>query len=143
MIKKNPQLNQNNVNKSVPARPGERSIFSINRINENQQVVLMIINKPILLRNENDNRFHSHHSKVILKTRTQSATITKSLVSLVLYIYKKWKCVESLTIPGGWLTSANSVGMIGTSITHEPIEHQSNLVNRGDGEIYTDTHSEV
>ena len=59
MIKKKPQLNQNNVNKSHREAPGERSIFSINRINENQQVVLMRINKVKLLRNKNDNRFHS------------------------------------------------------------------------------------
>ena len=58
----------------------------------------MRINKPILLRNENGYRFHSHQSTANLKTRTQSATIACSLVSLVLYIYKKWKCVEMLTV---------------------------------------------
>ena len=51
------------------------SIISIKRVNENQQVVLMRINKSILLRNENDNRFHSHQSTANLKSRTQSATI--------------------------------------------------------------------
>ena len=95
------------------------------------------------MRNENGYRFHSHQSTANLKSRTQSATIPNTLIAKGLYIYKKWKCVESLTIPGSWLTGRNTVGMIGTSITHEPIEHQSNLVNRGDGEIYTDTHSEV
>ena len=94
------------------------TIFSIRVVNENQQVVLMRINKPILLRNENDNRFHSYQSTANLNLRTQSATITNTLIAKVLYIYKKWKCVESLTIPGGRLTSANSVGMIGTSITY-------------------------
>ena len=78
----------------------------------------MIINKVKLLRNENGYRFHSHQSTANLNLRTQSATIPNTLIAKVLYIYKKWKCVESLTIPGGWLTSANSVGMIGTSITY-------------------------
>ena len=40
----------------------ESTIFSIRVVNENQQVVLMRINKSILLRNENGYRFHSHHS---------------------------------------------------------------------------------
>ena len=79
----------------------------------------MRINKVKLLRNENDNRFHSHQSTADLKSRTQSATITNTLISKVLYIYKKWKCVELLTIPGSWLTGRNSVGMIGTSITNQ------------------------
>jgi len=79
----------------------------------------MKINKPILLRNENDNRFHSHQSTANLNLRTQSTTIPNTLIAKVLYIYKKWNCVESLTKPGSWLTSANSVGMIGTSITHQ------------------------
>ena len=119
MIKKKPQLNQNNVNKSHREAPGERSIFSINRINENQQVVLMRINKVKLLRNKNDNRFHSHQSTADLKSRTQSATITNTLISKVLYIYKKWKCVELLTIPGSRLTVKKSRGMIGTSTTQQ------------------------
>ena len=119
MFKKNPQINIFKCNKSAyRGKPGGGQ-FSIRRVNENQQEVLMIINKPILLRNENDNRFHSHHSKVILKTRTQSATITKSLVSLVLYIYKKWKCVESLTIPGSTLTVENRFVIVGTSINFQ------------------------
>ena len=60
----------------------------------------MIINKPILLRNENGYRFHSHHSKTILTIRTQSTTIPNYASPNRLYIYKKWKCVESLTKPG-------------------------------------------
>ena len=72
--------------------------LSIKRVNENQQVVLMRINKSILLRNENDNRFHSHQSTANLNLRTQSATIPNTLIAKGLYIYKKWKCVESLTV---------------------------------------------
>ena len=78
----------------------------------------MIINKSILLRNKNGYRFHSHQSTAILTIRTQSTTIPNYASPNLLYIYKKWKCVESLTIPGSWLTGANSVGMIGTSITY-------------------------
>ena len=74
------------------------SIISIKRVNENQQVVLMRINKSILLRNENDNRFHSHQSTAILKIRIQSTTIPNYASPNRLYIYKKWKCVESLTV---------------------------------------------
>ena len=58
----------------------------------------MIINKSILLRNENDNRFYSHQSTANLKSRTQSATIPNTLIAKGLYIYKKGKCVESLTV---------------------------------------------
>jgi len=68
------------------------------------------------LRNENDNRFHSHQSTAILTIRTQCTTIACSLVSLVLYIYKKWNCVESLTIPGSTLTVGNRFAIVGTSI---------------------------
>ena len=118
MIKENPQINIFKCNKSAyRAKPGEGQ-FSIRRINENQQGVLMRINKPILLRNENGYRFHSHQSTVNLNLRTQSATITNTLIAKGLYIYKKWKCVELLTKPGGRLTGSNSVGMIGTSITN-------------------------
>ena len=81
MSKQYPQLNQNNVNKLHREAPGERSIFSINRVNENQQVVLMRINKVKLLRNENGYRFHSHQSTANLNLRTQSTTITNSLIS--------------------------------------------------------------
>ena len=55
--------------------------LSIKRVNENQQVVLMRINKSILLRNENDNRFQSHQSTANLKSRTQSATIPNTLIA--------------------------------------------------------------
>ena len=75
-------------------------IISIKRVNENQQVVLMRINKSILLRNENDNRFHSHQSTANLDLRTQSTTIPNYASPNRLYIYKKWKCVEMLTLPG-------------------------------------------
>ena len=94
------------------------SIISIKRVNENQQVVLMRINKSILLRNENDNRFYSHQSTANLKSRTQSATIPNTLIAKVLYIYKKWKCVESLTIPGSWLTGLKVFANMGTSTTN-------------------------
>ena len=123
MIKKNPHLIKNKGNKSAyRAKPGGGQ-FSIRRVNENQQAVLMIINKSILLRNENDNRFYSHQSTAILNLRTQLTTIPNYASPNLLYIYKKGECVESLTISGSWLTSANSVGMIGTSIKHMPIEH--------------------
>ena len=74
------------------------TIFSIRVVNDNQQAVLMKINKPILLRNENDNRFHSHQSTAILKIRIQSTTIPNYASPSLLYIYKKGKCVESLTV---------------------------------------------
>ena len=92
--------------------------LSIRKFNENQQVVLMRINKPILLRNENDNRFHSYDSQVFLTTRTQSATIPIFANRKALYIYKKWNCVESLTFSGSRLTGLKVRGMIGTSITN-------------------------
>ena len=94
------------------------SIISIKRVNENQQVVLMRINKSILLRNENDNRFHSHQSTANLKSRTQSATIPNTLIAKGLYIYKKWNCVESLTKPGGRLTGLKVFANMGTSTKH-------------------------
>ena len=113
MFKQNPQLIKNKGNKSAyRGKPGG-GLFSIRRVNENQQAVLMIINKPILLRNENGYRFHSHHSKAILTIRTQSATIARSLVPLVLYIYKKGKCVESLTIPGKHVDSQKKICQYG------------------------------
>ena len=119
MFKQDPQINIFKCNKSAyRAKPG-RGQFSIRRVNENQQRVLMIINKSILLRNENGYRFHSHQSTANLKSRTQSTTIPNYASPNRLYIYKKWKCVELLTIPGSWLTGRNSVGMIGTSITNQ------------------------
>ena len=118
MFKKNPQLIKINGNKSDREAPGERSIFSINRVNENQQVVLMRINKVKLLRNENGYRFHSHQSTANLKSRIQSATIPNTLIAKGLYIYKKWNCVESLTIPGKGLHYQKNRYTLGTSITN-------------------------
>ena len=119
MIKKNPQLNIFKCNKSAyRAKPGGGQ-FSIRRFNENQQAVILRINKRILLRNENGYRFHSHHSKANLTIRTQSTTIPILLMPLVLYIYKKWKCVEMLTIPGRWLTGLKVFANMGTYITQQ------------------------
>ena len=67
----------------------EKGRFSIEVISENQLVRLMIINKEILMRNRNGNRFHSHQSTANLKSRTQSTTIPKFARHKVLYIYKK------------------------------------------------------
>ena len=123
MFKKNPQLIKNKGNKSAyRGKPG-RGLFSIRRVNENQQAVLMIINKPILLRNENGYRFHSHQSTANLKTRTQSATIVGLLVSLVLYIYKKWNCVDLLTVSRWTLTVKKDHAILSTSHSPMPIEH--------------------
>jgi hypothetical protein len=58
----------------------------------------MIINKSVLLRNKNGYRFHSHQSTANLKSRTQSTTIPNYASPNRLYIYKKWKCVEMLTV---------------------------------------------
>ena len=65
------------------------SRFSIEVISENQLVRLMIINKEILMRNRNGNRFHSHQSTANLKSRTQSTTIPNFANPNRLYIYKK------------------------------------------------------
>ena len=89
MNKKNPQLNKNKGNKSAYRRKPGRGQFSIKRVNENQQGVLMIINKSILLRNRNGYRFHSHQSTAILNLRTQLTTIPKYANPNLLYIYKK------------------------------------------------------
>ena len=83
----------------------------------------MIINKSILLRNKNGYRFHSHQSTAILTIRTQSATIPIFARLNLLYIYKKWKCVESLTIPGSTLTVKKDHANMGTSHSFMPIEH--------------------
>ena len=99
------------------------TIFSIRVVNENQQVVLMRINKSILLRNENDNRFHSYQSTANLNLRTQSATIPNTLIAKGLYIYKKWKCVEMLTVTRNTLTGLKVFANMGTSTKHMPIEH--------------------
>ena len=65
--------------------------LSIRKINENQLELLMIINKQLLMR-------MSRQSQVNLKSRTQSTTIPNTLIAKGLYIYKKGKCVESLTV---------------------------------------------
>ena len=118
-FKLNPHLIKNKGNKSAyRAKPGEGQ-FSIRRVNENQQAVLMIINKSILLRNENGYRFHSHQSTANLNLRTQSTTIACSLVSLLLYIYKKWNCVESLTKTRWTLTGLKVFANMGTYITQQ------------------------
>jgi len=94
----------------------------------------MRINKGLVIENENGYRFQnrsiendshlqSYDSQVFLTTRTQSTTIARSLVSLVLYIYKKWKCVESLTVTRWTLTVKKGYAILGTSIKHMPIEH--------------------
>ena len=88
-----------------------RAIFSIRVINENQLEILMIINKQLLMR-------MSRQSQVNLKSRTQSATIPNTLIAKGLYIYKKGKCVESLTIPGSWLTGLKVFANMGTSTTN-------------------------
>ena len=116
MSKQYPQLNKNNCKKCPSIKFHLGHSFAIRES-------LLRINKREFIENtaeyENGYRFHSYDSQVFLTTRTQSATIAKSLVSLVLYIYKKWKCVESLTIPGSWLTGLKVFGNMGTSTTHQ------------------------
>ena len=123
MSKQYPQIKNIWGNKSAHrVKPG-RGQFSIRRINENQQAVLMIINKSILLRNENGYRFHSHQSTANLNLRTQSTTIPNTLIAKGLYIYKKWKCVEMLTVTRNTLTVKKHQATLGTSNKHMPIEH--------------------
>ena len=71
----------------------------------------MIINKQLLMR-------MSHQSKANLNLRTQSTTIPNTLIAKVLYIYKKWKCVELLTLSGSWLTGLKLFANMGTSTTN-------------------------
>ena len=97
----------------------ESTILNKDRLMRINKSVLMRINKPILLRNENDNRFHSYDSQVFLTTRTQSATIPIFANRKALYIYKKWNCVESLTIPGSTLTVGNRFAIVSTSINFQ------------------------
>ena len=63
---------------------------------------LLRINKRGLIENtagyENGYRFHSYDSQVFPTIRTQSTTIPNYASPNRLYIYKKWKCVESLTV---------------------------------------------
>ena len=89
-----------------------RAIFSIRVINENQLEVLMIINKQLLMR-------MSRQSQANLKSRTQSTTIPNYASPNLLYIYKKGKCVESLTIPGSTLTVENRFAIVSTSINFQ------------------------
>ena len=110
----------------------DSSIINKDRLMRINKSILMIINKQLLMR-------MSHQSKANLNLRTQSTTIPNTLIAKGLYIYKKWKCVESLTLSGSWLTSPKGRGMIGTSITYIAYWTHTNLVNRRDGEIYTET----
>ena len=120
MIKKNPQLNKNKCNKYPSIKFHLDDCFAIRE-------GLLRINKRRLIENyglnENGYRFHSYDSQVFLTTRTQFTTIARSLVSLVLYIYKKWKCVEMLTVTRYTLTVKKDHAILGTSIKHMPIEH--------------------
>ena len=113
MFKKNPQLNKNKCNKYPSIKFHLGHSFAIRE-------GLLRINKRRLIENiaqyENGYRFHSHHSKANLTIRTQSATIARSLVPLVLYIYKKGKCVESLTVSRNTLTVKKGYAILGTSI---------------------------
>ena len=79
----------------------------------------MRINKVKLLRNGNGYRFHSHQSTANLKSRTQSATIPNTLIAKGLYIYKKWKCVEMLTVTRWTLTGLKVFANMGTYITQQ------------------------
>ena len=113
------------------------SIISIKRVNENQQVVLMRINKSILLRNKNDNRFQSHQSTANLKSRTQSTTIPNYASPNLLYIYKKWKCVESLTVTRKHVDRLKSICQYGyiNQFFATPIVHSSLQSIRGGREF--------
>ena len=116
MFKQYPQLNQINVNKCPSIKFHLGHTFAIRE-------GLLRINKRGVIENtagyENGYRFHSYDSQVFPTIRTQCTTIPNYASPNRLYIYKKWKCVELLTIPGSWLTGRNSVGMIGTSITNQ------------------------
>ena len=62
----------------------------------------MRINKGVVIENENGYHFQmgilSHYSQVFPTIRTQCTTIPNYASPNRLYIYKKWKCVESLTV---------------------------------------------
>ena len=123
MIKLDPQINKNKCNKC----PSIKFLLGLSfAIREG----LLRINKGLVIENENGYRFqngsnengyrfHSYDSQVFLTTRTQSATIARSLVSLVLYIYKKWNCVESLTKTRWTLTGLKVFANMGTYITQQ------------------------
>jgi len=95
VIKNNPQLNQNNVNKSPSIKFLLGDCFAIRE-------GLLRINKRRLIENtagnENGYRFHSYDSQVFPTIRTQCTTIPNYASPNRLYIYKKWKCVEMLTV---------------------------------------------
>ena len=95
MIKNNPQFNRNKCKKYPSIKFHLGDCFAIRE-------GLLRINKRRLIENtagyENGYRFHSHQSTANLKSRTQSATIPNTLIAKGLYIYKKWKCVEMLTV---------------------------------------------
>ena len=71
----------------------------------------MIINKQLLMR-------MSRQSQVNLKSRTQSTTIPNYASPNLLYIYKKGKCVEMLTVSRNTLTSEKVFANMGTSTTN-------------------------
>ena len=95
MIKNNPQLNQNKCKKYPSIKFHLGDCFAIRE-------GLLRINKRGLIENtagyENGYRFHSYDSQVFPTIRTQSTTIPNYASPNRLYIYKKWKCVESLTV---------------------------------------------
>ena len=93
------------------SRYQESTILNKDRLMRINKSILMIINKQLLLR-------MSHQSKANLNLRTQSTTIPNTLIAKGLYIYKKGKCVESLTIPGSWLTGLKVFANMGTSTTN-------------------------
>ena len=93
------------------SRYQESTILNKDRLMRINKSILMIINKQLLMR-------MSHQSTVNLNLRTQSATIPNTLIAKVLYIYKKWNCVESLTKPGGRLTGLKVFANMGTSTKH-------------------------
>ena len=116
MIKLDPHIKEIKSNKTSDQ---ESTILNKDRLMRINKGGLLIINKSILLRNENGYRFHSHQSTANLNLRTQSATIPNTLIAKGLYIYKKWKCVESLTKPGKGLHYQKNQYTLGTSITNQ------------------------
>ena len=134
MIKLDPHIKEIKSNKSSDQ---ESTILNKGRLMRINKWGLLIINKPILLRNENGYRFHSHHSKANLTIRTQSTTITLFARLNLLYIYKKWKCVESLTIPGKGVALSKSRIYIGyiNQFFATPIVHSSLQSIRGGREF--------
>ena len=116
MSKQYPQLNQNIVNKCPSIKFHLGDCFAIRE-------GLLRINKRRLIENygpnENGYRFHSYDSQVFPTIRTQCTTIPNYANPNLLYIYKKWKCVESLTIPGKGLHDELIGYTLGTSTTHQ------------------------